>query len=195
MKRIIDIAIAGLGLVITAPVCCVVAILIKSTSTGPVLFRQERVGLGGRTFNIHKFRTMSTDHNGPAISSTSDPRITQIGAVLRQSKLDELPQLWDVLRGEMSLVGPRPEVPEYVAQWPDELRPLILSVRPGITDPASIQYRNESAELELADDPVRHYVEVILPRKAKMYAEYVVKRTLMGDMKIVLQTIRSVVAS
>ena len=195
MKRAVDIAVAGLGLVIAAPVCGVVAILIKSTSEGPVLFRQERVGLGGRSFNIHKFRTMRTDHQGPSVSFTSDPRITRIGAVLRQSKLDELPQLWDVLRGEMSLVGPRPEVPEYVAQWPDELRPLILSVRPGITDPASIQYRNESAELEMADDPTSHYVDVILPRKAKMYAEYVEKRSMSGDMKIILQTIRSVVAS
>lgn len=195
MKRAVDIAVAGLGLVITAPVCGVVAIMIKFTSAGPVVFRQERVGLHGRTFNIHKFRTMRTDHQGPAVSSTSDPRITRIGAVLRQSKLDELPQLWDVLRGEMSLVGPRPEVPEYVEQWPDELRPLILSVRPGITDPASIQYRNESAELEMADDPTSHYLDVILPRKAKMYAEYVEKRSMSGDIKIILQTIRSVVAS
>lgn len=195
MKRAVDIAVAGLGLVITAPVCCVVAIMIKSTSEGPVLYRQERVGLGGRTFNIHKFRTMRTDHQGPAVSSTSDPRITRIGVVLRRSKLDELPQLWDVLRGEMSLVGPRPEVPEYVEQWPDELRPLILSVRPGITDPASIQYRNESDELEMAGDPTRHYVDVILPRKAKMYAEYVEKRSMSGDIRIILQTIRSVVAA
>lgn len=195
MKRAVDIAVAGIGLVIAAPVCGVVAIMIKSTSAGPVLFRQERVGLGGRTFNIHKFRTMRTDHQGPAVSSTSDPRITRIGAVLRQSKLDELPQLWDVLRGEMSLVGPRPEVPEYVEQWPDELRPLILSVRPGITDPASIEYRNESVELEMADDPISHYVNVILPRKARMYAEYVEMRSMSGDLKIILQTIRSVVAS
>lgn len=115
--------------------------------------------------------------------------------ITRTFLLPQLPQLWDVLRGEMSLVGPRPEVPEYVEQWPDELRPLILSVRPGITDPASIQYRNESDELEMAGDPTRHYVDVILPRKAKMYAEYVEKRSMSGDIRIILQTIRSVVAA
>ncbi|WP_404290620.1 sugar transferase [Glutamicibacter arilaitensis] len=195
MNRVVDIAVAGIGLVISAPVCAVIAVLIKFTSDGPVLFRQERVGLRGHTFTIHKFRTMRTEHQGPAVSSTSDPRITPIGAILRQSKLDELPQLWDVVRGEMSLVGPRPEVPEYVKQWPDDLRPLILSVRPGITDPASIHYRNEAAELEIADDPASHYIKVILPRKAKMYAEYVEHRSMSGDIKIILQTIRTVVAS
>lgn len=195
MKRTIDVVVASAGLICSAPVCGLIAVLIKSTSPGPVLFRQERVGRNGRNFKIHKFRTMTADHRGPSVSSTSDPRITRVGSVLRKSKLDEIPQLWDVLRGEMSLVGPRPEVPEFVEQWPAELKPVILSVRPGITDPASIKYRNEATELEKSEDPARHYVEVILPRKAKMYAEYVNQRSLAGDLKIILKTLRTIVTS
>lgn len=195
MKRVIDVVVSSFGLVLTAPVCGVVAVLVKSTSPGPVLFRQVRVGLHGQTFTIHKFRTMRANSEGPAVSETSDPRVTCVGALLRRSKLDELPQLWDVLRGAMSLVGPRPEVPEFVDQWPADLKPIILSVRPGITDPASIHYRNESIELEQAEDAARHYAEVILPRKANMYADYVRGRSLVGDLRIIVQTIRTVVAA
>lgn len=192
MKRLADIFVSGLGLLVGAPICGVIAVVIRSSSSGPILFRQNRVGLNGKEFVIHKFRTMRTDHSGIAVSTSSDPRVTRVGTILRRTKLDELPQLWDVFRGEMSLVGPRPEVPEFVALWPDDLRPLILSVRPGITDPASIHYRNEAEELASAADPQKHYVEEILPRKAKMYAQYVKTQSMAGDLGILLQTIRAV---
>ncbi|MFB9071555.1 sugar transferase [Citricoccus parietis] len=177
---------------VTSPALAVVAVTIKATSPGPVLFTQERVGQYGRTFKIHKFRTMRPDHDGLAVSGTGDPRVTRIGTILRKTKLDEIPQFYDVLRGDMSLVGPRPEVPEYVAQWPTEMRPIILSVKPGITDPASIEFRNEGDELALARDPESHYVDSILPRKAAAYVDYVQRRSLVGDLKILGNTAKVV---
>lgn len=193
LKRAFDVIVAGGGLVLTAPVLTVLAVAVKATSPGPVLFRQERVGLGGRPFTIHKLRTMRVAHDGVAVSRTGDPRVTRVGRLLRRTKLDELPQLFDVLRGEMSLVGPRPEVPQYVALWPEALRPVILSVRPGITDPASILFRNEADELAAVPDPEDHYVRSILPRKTAAYAEYVRTRTFTGDLRILAATLRSVV--
>lgn len=157
-----------------------------------MFFRQRRVGLGGRPFRIHKFRTMTDEVPRVNISATGDPRVTRVGRVLRKTKLDELPQLIDVVRGEMALVGPRPEVPEYVQHWPAKWRSLILSVRPGITDPASIRYRNEADELARADDPERYYIEVILPQKTRLYAKYVRERSTLGDLKIIAQTLRAV---
>lgn len=194
-KRLIDIAVSCAGLLITSPVVLAVAVAVRREDGGPVLFTQERVGLGGRPFRIHKFRTMRPDGGGPAVSGSGDARVTRIGRVLRRTKLDELPQLYDVLRGEMSLVGPRPEVPEFAALWPAELAPLILSVRPGITDPASIAYRHEADELAVASDPYRHYVDVILPRKAQMYAEYVRDRSLAGDVRLIGATARAVIGA
>ncbi|WP_286957797.1 MULTISPECIES: sugar transferase [Arsenicicoccus] len=191
-KRLLDIAVAGAGLVLTAPVALAVAVAVRREDGGPVLFTQERVGAGGRHFRIHKFRTMRAAGGGPAVSGSDDVRVTRVGRLLRRTKLDELPQLYDVLRGEMSLVGPRPEVPEFVALWPAELAPVILSVRPGITDPASVAYRHEADELAAAPDAYRHYVDVILPRKARMYADYVRGRSLSGDMRVVGQTVRAV---
>lgn len=193
VKRGFDAVVAGAGLVATAPVMAAVAAAVAVESPGGVLFRQERVGLGGRTFRIHKFRTMAAVHDGSLVSATGDARVTRVGRVLRASKLDELPQLLDVLVGDMSLVGPRPEVPVYVAQWPADLRPVILSVRPGITDPGSIAFRNEADELAAAQDPQRHYVESILPRKAALYAAYVRDRSFVGDLRILLDTVRAVV--
>ncbi|HQK31968.1 MAG TPA: sugar transferase, partial [Phycicoccus sp.] len=185
MKRAIDLAVSGIGLVLLSPVLAVVAGLIKrSEPEAPVLFTQERVGLGGEPFDIHKFRTMRSGAGGLQVTSDGDDRITRVGRVLRKTKLDELPQLWDVARGRMSLVGPRPEVSKYVAQWPAELRDEILSVRPGITDPASIRFRNESEELAAAADPEAHYVHVILPEKARMYAAYARSHSLRGDLKV-----------
>ena len=192
IKRGFDVAASLGALVVTAPVMAAVAVAVKATSPGPVLFTQERVGRHGRPFRIHKFRTMRTDHDGVAVSGTGDPRVTPVGRVLRRTKLDELPQFFDVLVGSMSLVGPRPEVPQYARQWPEDLRPVILSVRPGITDPGSIEFRNEADELAAAEDPETHYVESILPRKAAVYADYVRARTFRGDLRILGRTVRTV---
>lgn len=192
IKRVFDVVVSAAALVVTSPALAVVAATIKATSPGPVFFTQERVGQYGRTFRIHKFRTMRVDHGGLAVSGTGDPRVTRIGAILRKTKVDEIPQFYDVLRGDMSLVGPRPEVPQYVAQWPVDMRPVILSVKPGITDPASIEFRNEGDELALASDPESHYVNSILPRKAAAYVDYVQHRSLVGDLKILGNTAKVV---
>lgn len=188
-KRVFDIVCAALGLALLAPVLLVLALWIKLDSPGPVFFLQERVGRQGRSFLIHKFRTMRVDNAGPQITVGADPRITRSGAWLRRYKLDELPQLWDVLRGAMSLVGPRPEVPKYVALYPEELRRLVLSVRPGITDPASLRYRNESERLAAAADPEREYIEVVMPAKLALAADYVREASLGGDLRLILSTL------
>lgn len=188
-KRAFDIVCAALGLALLAPLLLVLAVWIKLDSAGPVFFRQERVGRHGKPFLIHKFRTMRADNAGPQITIGADPRITRSGVFLRRSKLDELPQLWDVLRGAMSLVGPRPEVPKYVVFYPEELRRLVLSVRPGITDPASLHYRNESERLAAASDPEREYIEVVLPAKLALAADYVRQASLAGDLRLILKTI------
>jgi lipopolysaccharide/colanic/teichoic acid biosynthesis glycosyltransferase len=193
-KRALDLALAATGLVVTAPALGLIALLIRSSSAGPVIFRQERVGRYGRPFRIHKFRTLRVDPPGPLVTASSDRRVTPIGGVLRRTKLDELPQLWDVLRGEMSLVGPRPEVPTYAALWPAAERETILSVRPGITDPVSLMFRNEAEELALAADPEQHYRTALLPRKAQLYAEYVQTRSLAGDVAILLRTVQTLLA-
>ena len=194
-KRAFDVIVSGATLAVLSPALAVIAALVKRDDpSGPVLFTQERVGRGGMPFRIHKFRTMRPDSPGLQVTSDGDPRVTRIGAILRKTKLDELPQLWDVFVGRMSLVGPRPEVPKYVGLWPEQLRDLILSVRPGITDPASVRWRNESEELAQAADPEAHYVEVLLPQKAAMYAEYVRTRSLLGDLRVLIATAWAVVA-
>lgn len=190
-KRGLDIVASVTGLVVLSPVLGVVGLCVKATSAGPVLFRQERVGRNGELFTIHKFRTMSAG-DGLLVSTSDDPRITRVGRLLRQTKLDELPQLFDVLRGDMSLVGPRPEVPRYVAMWPEEQRDVVLSVRPGITDPASIRFRDEGSRLSAADDPETYYRDVVLPEKCAMYVQYVNGRSLRGDLKIIWQTLFSI---
>ena len=188
LKRAFDVASSAAGLAVLAPVFLIVAVLIKARDRGPVFFRQERVGRHGRPFRIHKFRTMRVANAGALITSADDARITPVGAFLRRTKLDELPQLIDVLRGDMSVVGPRPEVPRYVALWGDAARAEILSVRPGISDPAAIAFRNEQDELAAADDPERHYVEVILPQKVAMYLDYVRTRSFAGDLRVIFRT-------
>ncbi|HQD21494.1 MAG TPA: sugar transferase [Arachnia sp.] len=192
LKRAFDVASSAVGLVVLSPVFLVVAALIKAKDRGPVFFRQERVGLHGRTFRIHKFRTMRVANAGVLITSADDDRITPVGAFLRRTKLDELPQLIDVLRGDMSVVGPRPEVPRYVAMWGDDARAEILSVRPGISDPAAIAFRNEQDVLAAADDPERHYVEVILPQKVAMYLDYVRTRSFVGDLRVIFGTLAEI---
>lgn len=188
-KRLTDIIGASVGLIIAAPVLAATGAAIMLTDGKPVLFRQQRVGMHGRKFEILKFRSMSNGAPGLQISSDSDPRITKIGAIIRRSKVDELPQLINVLRGEMSLVGPRPEVPHYVDHWPAELQPIILSARPGITDPASIAFRHESALLATSDDPEETYIVEILPAKASMYVDYINTHSLRNDLRIIVRTL------
>ncbi|MBK7721445.1 MAG: sugar transferase [Austwickia sp.] len=189
IKRLLDILIAAVGLVGSAPVQAAIAVAVKADTPGPVLFRQVRVGRYGRPFEILKFRTMAAGSSGAAITPSGDRRVTRVGAVLRRTKLDELPQLWNVLVGQMSLVGPRPEVPQYVELWPARRREIILSVRPGITDPASIEFRDEGALLAAQPDPERYYREVLLPRKTQLYAEYVASATTRGDLAIIGRTL------
>lgn len=190
-KRLFDLLLSVLGLLVLAPLLLAIALWVKLDSRGPVMFRQERVGRFGKPFLIHKFRTMRADapRLGPEITVGADARITRAGRFLRSSKLDELPQLWDVLRGAMSLVGPRPEVPRYVALYPAELRELVLSVRPGITDPASLSFRDESELLARAADPEREYVEVVMPAKLRLAADYVREAGLLADLRLILATL------
>jgi lipopolysaccharide/colanic/teichoic acid biosynthesis glycosyltransferase len=190
-KRVFDCVASAIGLLLLAPLMLVVALAIKLESAGPVMFRQERVGRHGKVFRIHKFRTMAhaPSNSGPLITVGGDTRITRVGALLRRAKLDELPQLIDVVAGDMSLVGPRPEVPKYVAMYPPELRDKVLSVRPGITDIASIEYRQEGKLLALARDPEREYVEVVLPKKLSLAVEYVDRQSLLGDVRLILRTV------
>ena len=192
-KRMFDVAAALTGLVLLAPLFVVVAVWIRLDSPGPVFFRQERVGRGGVPFRIHKFRTMrvAAESPGPALTIGADPRITRAGAFLRRTKIDELPQLIDVLRGDMSIVGPRPEVPDFVAAYPPELRAKVLRVRPGITDPASLQFRDESTLLARAADPEREYRDVVLPAKLRLAADYVDQASLAGDLRLIASTLRA----
>lgn len=194
-KRATDVVLASAGLIVTSPILAAVALAVRIDSKGPIFFRQERVGRGGKSFRIHKFRTMAHEAQGLAVSTSSDSRITRVGAVLRRSKIDELPQLLDVLVGEMSIVGPRPEVGKYAALWAPDVRECILSVRPGITDPASIRMRNEAELLAGQESPEDFYIRELLPLKSAMYVEYVQSRTWRGDLKIMGQTVKAVLRS
>lgn len=196
-KRLFDIVLAGFGLLLLSPLLLGIAVWIKLDSKGPVFFRQERVGRHGQPFLIHKFRTMVTNAErlGAQLTVGHDSRITVAGQVLRRAKLDELPQLIDVLAGTMSMVGPRPEVPRYVAMYPNDLRDKILSVRPGITDRASIEFRNEGALLAEAADPEREYTNVVLPAKLRYAADYVDHASLMYDIRLIALTLKALVFS
>ena len=194
VKRLFDLLLATFGLALLSPVLVAIALWIKLDSPGPVFFRQHRVGRHGALFRIHKFRTMTDDTAGSQsaqITVGADPRITRAGVHLRRTKLDELPQLIDVVAGHMSLVGPRPEVPRYVALYPEALRAKVLSVRPGLTDLASIEYRNESALLARAADPEREYVEVVMPAKLRAAARYVDQMSLSTDVRVLGATLRA----
>jgi lipopolysaccharide/colanic/teichoic acid biosynthesis glycosyltransferase len=192
-KRLFDICVSLCGLLLLAPVLVVIAMAVKFDSSGPIFYRQERVGLFGRHFRIFKFRSMThTLHaSGAQLTVAGDLRITRVGAVLRRYKLDELPQLIDVLRGTMSLVGPRPEVPRYVAYYSAEQREKIFSVRPGITDLASLHYRNENDLLALANDPEREYLEVVLPAKLALQAQYVDQAGVFTDLRLIVMTLKA----
>lgn len=190
-KRLFDLLAAAAGLLLLAPLLAGVALWIRLDSPGPVFFRQERVGRHGRPFCIHKFRTMVHGAAGPALTVGADARITRAGRFLRRTRLDELPQLIDVLQGTMSLVGPRPEVPRYVALYPPELKARALAVRPGITDPASLAFIDEAERLARAADPEREYVEHILPLKLQAAADYAEHATLWTDLQVLGRTLRA----
>ena len=192
-KRAFDLLVSALALVLLAPLLLAIALAIRLDSRGPALFRQQRVGRHGVPFRIHKFRTMThaPQSGGSLLTVGADARITRAGRFLRRTKLDELPQLLDVLAGTMSLVGPRPEVPRYVALYPPDVRAKVLSVRPGITDPASLMYRDESAVLARAADPERAYVEVVLPAKLAASIGYVEQASLLGDLRLIGRTLRA----
>lgn len=194
-KRLFDWLASGVGLIMLAPVLVTLALWIKLDSPGPVFFRQVRVGLGGKLFRIHKFRTMVTDaeQRGLQITVGADARVTRVGQWLRKYKLDELPQLLDVWLGYMSLVGPRPEVPRYVACYPADVRDVVLSVRPGITDRASIEFKDENEILGRAPDPHLAYVNEVLPIKLRYYVAYVAQRSFWSDVGIILMTVRALV--
>ena len=189
LKRLFDMAASGIGLLLLAPLLLVLAAWIKCDSAGPVFFLQERVGLCGKLFRIIKFRSMRQDNAGPQITVGEDARITRSGRFIRAYKLDELPQLINVLLGDMSLVGPRPEVPRYVALYPADVREEVLSVRPGMTDLASVQYRSESDLLAASSDPELTYTTVILPAKLALYQQYVRQRSLWLDIRIIGMTL------
>ena len=192
LKRLFDLLGAAVALLLLSPLLLVLAVLIKLDTPGPVFFRQERVGRFGRPFRIHKFRTMVVDapQRGLALTVGADPRITRSGNWLRRTRLDELPQLIDVLAGHMSLVGPRPEVPRYVQHYPPALRERALAVRPGITDPSSLDFLDEGELLAAAADPEREYIDRILPRKLQAAADYAARATLWTDLRVIARTVR-----
>jgi len=190
MKRLFDLCWTLPGLLVLWPAFFVIALLIKLDDGGLVFFRQVRVGRSGRAFRVWKFRTMiaHAEQLGAPLTVGEDPRTTRFGRWLRRSKLDELPQLFNVLAGEMSLVGPRPEVPRYVALYsPDQRR--VLDLMPGITDPASIAYRHENDLLARAPDPERHYISVILPAKIRINLDYAARATRWTDLVVLLDTL------
>ena len=189
MKRAFDIAASATGIVVLSPLLLVTALAVKLSDRGPVLYRARRVGRGGELFDVLKFRTMTpdADRNGPAVTVSGDARVTRIGRVLRRTKLDEFPQLINVLRGEMSLVGPRPEDPRYVQFYSDEQRRL-LEVRPGITSAASLAYHNE-AELLAGPGWEEKYRDVVLPDKLRIDLEYLSQRSIWKDIALILKTV------
>lgn len=191
-KRLFDMVCAALGLLVLSPVLLLCALLVGLTSPGGVLFRQERVGKDGVPFTIYKFRSMRKDNAGLKISTSSDSRITPVGRVLRKTKLDELPQLWNVLKGDMSFVGPRPEVREYTDLYTPEQRQVLL-VRPGITGLASIRYRNENDLLSASTDPNRTYIEEVMPAKLALDLEYIPRACVSYDVRLILETLVTVV--
>ncbi len=194
MKRLFDIFLSGFGLILLSPLFLIVAIWIKLDSRGPIFYRQVRVGRNNTEFKIFKFRSMriGSDKGSLVTIGGRDPRITRSGYFIRKFKIDELPQLINVFIGDMSLVGPRPEVRHYVNYWtPEQMH--VLDVRPGITDPASIKFRNENELLAKADDPEKYYIEVIMQEKIRLYLDYVEKSSFWYDIKLIFQTFKVII--
>ena len=190
-KRLFDIIVSLIGLILTLPILILIAILIKKESKGPVFYKGERVGKNGKSFKIFKFRTMvpNAEKLGGPSTAGDDPRLLKIGPFLKKYQLDELPQLINVIKGEMSLVGPRPEVKMYVDMMTEEERKIILSIKPGLTDLASLWNFHESEILKGSLDPEKTYQEKIRPTKIKLQLEYVKNRSFLLDLKIILRTI------
>ena len=195
MKRIFDIVASGIGLILLSPLFVILAIWIKCDSIGPVFYKQVRVGRNNMDFQLFKFRSMrvGSDKKGLITVGGHDPRITRSGYYIRKYKLDEFPQLINVFKGDMSLVGPRPEVRKYVDMYTEE-QMHVLDVRPGITDLASIRYRNENELLERVNDPDKYYVEVIMPDKLRINLEYVARHSFSFDIRLIFQTFRAIVS-
>ena len=195
MKRFFDFISSFLGLIILSPIIILIMLWIKRDSDGPVFFLQQRVGLNGKIFNIFKFRTMNPDaeKKGLKVTVGTDPRITKSGHFLRKTKLDELPQLLNVFLGQMSIVGPRPEVPEFMNEYSTDIRSKILSVRPGFTDLASIEFTNEAEILAGSLDPKQKYIDDVMPIKAKFYMDYVDNNNFISDFKIILLTLKKII--
>ena len=195
MKRLFDVIASGFGLIVLSPLFLVLAIWIKCDSKGPVFYKQVRVGRGNKDFRIFKFRSMrvGADKGSLVTIGGHDPRVTRSGYFIRKFKLDELPQLINVFLGDMSLVGPRPEVRHYVDYWtPEQMH--VLDVRPGITDPASIKFRNENELMEKADDPEKYYIGVIMQEKIKLYLEYVNNNSFFYDLGLIFKTFKVIVS-
>ena len=194
MKRLFDIIASACGLLVLSPVFLIMAIWIKQDSNGPVFYRQVRVGRHNKDFRIFKFRSMrvGADKGGLVTIGGRDPRITRSGYFIRKYKLDEFPQLMNVFLGEMSVVGPRPEVRHYVNYWtPEQMH--VLDVRPGITDPASIKFRNENELMEKAEDPEDYYINVIMQEKIKLYLEYIQNASCWSDIKLIFKTFKVII--
>jgi lipopolysaccharide/colanic/teichoic acid biosynthesis glycosyltransferase len=191
-KRVFDLIVASVGLVLLAPVLLAAMLWIRIDSPGPALFRQERVGRHGRVFRIHKLRTMqfAAADAGPAIAANEDPRITRVGRWMRRHRIDELPQLIDVIKGDMSLVGPRPELARFVALYPPDLRAEVLAVRPGITDPASLEFADENELPAGSSDTEQAYVERILLRKLRRQVDYLRRSNWRSDLLVLARTLR-----
>lgn len=195
MKRLFDLTASGFGLLVLSPLFLLLAIWIKCDSKGPVFYRQVRVGRNNRDFQLYKFRSMrvGSDKKGLITIGGHDPRVTRSGYFIRKYKLDELPQLINVFAGDMSLVGPRPEVRKYVDMYtPEQMH--VLNVRPGVTDMASIRYRNENELLEQVDDPDRYYVDVIMQDKLRLNLEYVQRNSFWFDLKLIFETFREIIS-
>ncbi|SFV74679.1 Undecaprenyl-phosphate galactosephosphotransferase [hydrothermal vent metagenome] len=190
-KRIFDIIASLFGLILLTPFLIIIIVWIKLSSKGPVFYVQKRVGVGFREFDMYKFRSMVVDaeKKGPSVTSGDDPRITKIGKILRKTKIDELPQLFNVLKGDMSLVGPRPEVMKFVSQKKEEYK-KVLSVKPGITDNAAIVYRDEEKIMEQFEDKEKGYIQEVLPKKIELYFQYIDNISFVNDIKLILQTLK-----
>lgn len=194
MPRILEIIFATLLVGLFSPLLLIAAIAVRLGSPGPVIFRHRRIGMNELPFEVFKFRSMvqSQDYNRSSLTVGGDARITSVGRILRATKIDELPQLFNVLRGDMSIVGPRPETEELLAYYPPKARAIMLSIRPGITDPASIEFRNEESELAAQEDPHSYYCDVLIRRKCKIYEEYIPQKSFWFDFKTVAGTIVAV---
>jgi lipopolysaccharide/colanic/teichoic acid biosynthesis glycosyltransferase len=194
IKRIFDILFSLILLVVFFPVLLIIVVLILADSKGGAFFHQIRVGKDGKEFRLHKFRTMkpASENSGQLTVGMRDNRITKIGYYLRKSKMDEMPQLWNIFMGEMSVVGPRPEVPKYVAMYNENQR-RVLSVRPGLTDYASIKYVKENEILEKSSNPEQTYIEEIMPEKLNLNLQYIDERSILVDLKIILNTAKAII--